>query len=88
MTMLMGSLLELYPSFLGKLHRAQYTVTRDCTRHRLSLARAAVLTKYLEGEISRMETGSDHIEDRTNLDLERREVLTEKWQRWAEGAQL
>jgi hypothetical protein len=44
----------------------------------LSLARAAVLTKYLEGEISRMETGSDRIEDRTILDLERRKVLTEK----------
>jgi hypothetical protein len=41
----------------------------------LSLARAAVLTKYLKGEISRMETGSDHIEDRTNLDLVRWEVL-------------
>jgi hypothetical protein len=75
MTTLMASRFVPYPSFLGKLHRAQYTVTRDCTRHRLSLARAAVLTKYLKGEISRMETGSDHIEDRTNLDLVRWEVL-------------
>ena len=78
MTTLMGSLLVLYPSFDGEPHRALYTVARDCTRHRLSLARAAVLTKYLEGEISRMETGSDRIEDRTILDLERREVLTER----------
>jgi hypothetical protein len=81
MTTLMGSLLVLYPSIPGKHHRAQHTVTRNCIRHRLSLAGVAVVIKYLVRHMRRMKPLSDHMEDRTNLDAVRREASAEKWPR-------